>query len=344
MAPHPLISLPRLPYLKKISELAKEDPRYSAITFELLAIGRDLRDGGWAIINDLSSDAGVLPESSKFTLNTEHSKSSFNSKLKNISPETHTRVILFLTCDVSVSERHYRELYRPQIFHPAKVEILGSLYNVLPSFFYHILDPKKAIQKTVPHGPREGKLVELNNIQNSDLNILQMVIYYQKLLFRGADKSRGLPKTAEEFLHTITRLWDGMTNSEVKSAVQNPLELFVPVIADMADYFSRDLDHMDCSLQSWISNLDHNSPAVSRAHLDDVLLKAWHNGRGSLESFEKITSRIEDYQDQMIAQGVIEYGHNDNQKIKNMLRQQRKSLQEAYRLEQHVRDTLQMNV
>ncbi|KAF7944977.1 uncharacterized protein EAE97_005610 [Botrytis byssoidea] len=101
---------------------------------------------------------------------------------------------------------------------------------------------------------------------------------------------------------------------------------------------------MNWSLQSWISDHEFNLSAVSRAQRDDTLLKAWHNGRGSLESFEKITSRIEDYQDQMIAQGVIEYGHNGNQKIKNMLRQHRKSLQEAYRLEQYVRDTLQMKV
>ncbi|KAM3156589.1 hypothetical protein ABEW05_002903 [Botrytis cinerea] len=103
-----------------------------------------------------------------------------------------------------------------------------------------------------------------------------------------------------------------MTNSEIESAAQNPLELLVPVIKDMEDYFCRDMGYMNRSLQSWIPDLDHNLPTVSRARRDDALLKVWHNGRGSLESFEKITSRIEGYQEEIIAQGVIEHDHNDN--------------------------------
>ncbi|TGO34533.1 hypothetical protein BHYA_0193g00170 [Botrytis hyacinthi] len=220
-------------YLAKLSELVKEDLRYSALDYKIRSTESDSRDGRWAIINDTSSDAGVLSQSSSFTFDTEHS---------------------------------------------------------------------------------------------------------------SVDKDIGTPKKAEEFLHAITRFWDGMTDWEVESAAKNPLELLVPVIKDIKDYFSRDMEYMNWSPQSWISDLEFNLSAVSRAQRDDALLKAWHNGRGSLKSFEKITSRIEDYQDQMIAQGVIEYGHNDNQKIRNMLRQHRKSLQEAYRLEQHVRDTLQMNV
>lgn len=85
----------------------------------------------------------------------------------------------------------------------------------------------------------------------------------------------------------------------------------MPVIKDMEDYFSRDMEYMNSSLQLWISDLDHNLPTVSRARRDDALPKAWHNGRGSLESFEKITPRIEDYPEEMIAQGVIEHDHND---------------------------------
>ncbi|KAF7920443.1 hypothetical protein BELL_0187g00030 [Botrytis elliptica] len=363
MASHPLNSQAQFPYLEKVSELAKENPRYSAIGSEILTTDSHAHDGGWAIINDMSSDAGVLPESSKFTFDTEHSKSSFNSKLRNIPSLRHTRVILFLTCDISISKRNYREFYRPQIVHPATAGILGSLYKVLPSFFYHVLDPIGGYPKDRSSWAAGGKLDGVEQylkfgfeystehstpcctvycIKNATFNTV--VINYHKLLFRNVDKDRGIPKTAEEFLHAITRLWGGMTNSEVESAVENPLELLVPVIKDMEDYFSRDVEYMNWSLQSWISDLDYKLSAVSRAHQDDTLLKAWHNGRGSLESFEKITSRIEDYQDQMIAQGVIEYGHNDNQKIKNMLRQHRKSLKEAYRLEQHVRDTLQMNV
>ncbi|TEY76408.1 hypothetical protein BOTCAL_0059g00380 [Botryotinia calthae] len=227
-------------YLEKISELAKENPRYSALDYEILTTECDPRDGGWAIINDIGSDARILSQSSNFTFDTEH--------------------------------------------------------------------------------------------------------YSGDLLSRSVDKGRGAAERAEEFVHAITRLWDGMTNSEVESAVTNPLELLVPVIKDMEDYFSRDMEYMNWSLQSWISDLDHNLSTVSRARRDDALLKAWHNGCGSLESFEKITSRIEDCHEEMMAQGVIENGNNDNQKIKNMIRQHRKSLKEAYRLEQHVRGTLQMNV
>lgn len=169
MALHPLDSQARLPYLEKISELAKKDPRYisridriwfarkltlymhrySELNNKIQSTQSDSRNGGWAIINDMSSNAGVLPKSSKFRLATEHSKSSFNSKLKNIPPETHTRVILFLACDNFFSEKEYIEQYRPQIFHPATVEILGSLYKVLPSFFYHILDRKRGYPKGI---------------------------------------------------------------------------------------------------------------------------------------------------------------------------------------------------
>ncbi|TGO21265.1 hypothetical protein BPAE_0230g00150 [Botrytis paeoniae] len=323
MASHISNSRAQFSYLEKLSELAKEDLRYSALDYEIQSTGSDSRDGGWAIINDISYDAGVLSQSSSFTFDTEHSRSSFHSKLKTIPPETRTRMVFFLTCDLFGSKGNTKESYRPQILKPATVEILG-----------------RATKKIVSNGSRVGDLTELNNIHNLDLNMLLST----QIPVARVDKDRGTPKKAEEFLHAITRLWDGMTNSEVESAVQNPLELLVPVIKDMEDYFSRDIEYMNWSLQSWISNLDYHSPAVSRAQRDDALLKAWHDGRGSLESFEKITSRIEDYQDQMIAQGVIEYGHNDNQKIKNMIRQHRKSLQEAYRLEQHVRDTLQMNV
>ncbi|TGO55079.1 hypothetical protein BCON_0097g00360 [Botryotinia convoluta] len=363
MASHISNSRAQFSYLEKLSELAKEDLRYSALDYEIQSTGSDSRDGGWAIINNISSDAGVLSQSSSFTFDTEHSRSSFYSKLKTIPPETCTRVIFFLTCDLFGSKGNAKESYRPQILKPATVEILGSFYKVLPSFFYHVMNPKRSYQKDSFQWVAGGRLdgveqysklgfeyaIEYPNpcctvycIKDATFNTV--VVYYHKLLFRSVDKDRGTPKKAEEFVHAITRLWDGMTNSEVESAVQNPLEFLVPVIKDMEEYFSRDIEYMNWSLQSWISDLDHNLPAVSRAHRDDALLKAWHNGRGSLESFEKITSRIEDYQDQMIAQGVIEYGHNDNQKIKNMLRQHRKSLQEAYRLEQHVRDTLQMNV
>ncbi|KAF7900806.1 hypothetical protein EAF00_003027 [Botryotinia globosa] len=283
-------------YLEKLSGLAKEDLRYSALDYEIRSTESDSRDGGWAIINDRCSDAGVLSQSSSFTFDTEHSRSLCYSKLKTIPPETRTRVIFFLTCNIFGFNGITTQSQRPQILKPATVEILG------------------------------------------------MVIYYHKLLFHSVDKGKGTPTKAEEFLHAITRLWNGMTNSEVESAAQNPVELLVPVIKDMEDYFSRDIEYMNWSLQSWIYDPVYNFSGVSRVQRDDDLLKAWHNGRGSLESFEKITSRIEDYQDQMIAQGVIEYGHNDNQKMKNMVRQHRKSLQEAYRLEQHVRDTFQMNV
>ncbi|TGO45269.1 hypothetical protein BOTNAR_0683g00030 [Botryotinia narcissicola] len=363
MASHTLSFQTQSLYLEKLSELAKEDLRYSALDYEIRSTGSDSSDGGWAIINDTSSDVGVLSQSSSFTFDTEHSRSLFYSKLKTIPPETRTRVIFFLTCNLFGFNGNTKESHRPQILKPATVEILGSLYKVLPSFFYHVINPKRGYQKDsfqwVAGGGLDGvekyskfEFEHATEFQNpccmiyciKDATLNTVVIYYHKLLFRSVDKDKGTPKKAEEFLHVITRFWDGITNSEVESAAQNPLELLVPVIKDMEDYFSRDVEYMNWSLQSWISDLEFNLSAVSRAQRDDALLKAWHHGRGSLESFEKITSRIEDYQDQMIAQGVIEYGHNDNQKIKNMLRHHRKSLQDAYRLEQHVRDTLQMNV
>ncbi|KAF7944976.1 uncharacterized protein EAE97_005609 [Botrytis byssoidea] len=218
-------------YLEKLSELAKEDLRYSALDYEIRSTGSDSSDGGWAIINDTSSDAGVLSQSSNFTFDTEHSRSLFYSKLKTITPEIRMRVIFFLTCNLFGFNGNTKESHRPQILKPATVEILGSLYKVAGGG----LDGVEQYSKLEFEYATEFQNPCCMIYCTKDATLNTVVIYYHKLLFRSVDKDKETPKKAEEFLHAITRFWDGMTNSEVESAAQNPLELLVPVIKDMED-------------------------------------------------------------------------------------------------------------
>lgn len=133
-----------------------------------------------------------------------------------------------------------------------------------------------------------------------------VVVSHHKLLSRSMDTYRGTSTEAERFVRSISRTWDELTSSGIDSAAQNPLELLMPIMQDMEDFFSRDIDHMHRSLQSWVRGLESSSPSIFRAFEDDTLLKAWYQGRSSLESFQKINSTILGCQEEIIAQGVFE--------------------------------------
>ena len=316
-----------------------------------------------AIITDFSSDAGVPAQCVNFTYESE---SWFLDKLnETIPPETSTRVILLLMERKDLSS---------MIFNSTTVEILGSVYKVPPSFFYvfqrseanfrlsqnldefepHLrvgydYGENSGISFTATCLRNEGRKIGLLNsffceAFSQNWRIIVVAIYQCPFIRNELLWLRINPTKAESCTGPIFRIWENLTSSEIESASQNYLELLIPIIRDMGVFFLQDVEDMDCDLQSWLEGLDSNVPAQSRATGDEFLLISWHKVRGALEDFERIISSIEEYQEKMIAQGTIEHGHNDNQKIKNMIQRYRKSLHYARRLEQHVRDTLQMNV
>ncbi|KAF5874743.1 uncharacterized protein Bfra_004759sa [Botrytis fragariae] len=242
-------------YLEELSRLANWDPRYVELQ-QVINSDQISFDDGWGIISDITSDAGVPPQSSNYVFNTKNSVSLFCSKLKTITPGTRTRVILFLTCNFP----WHSPSHRSPILNPVVIDVLGSVYKVVPSFFYYLLNSERHTFRWFTAGKLDGieqhikfgfeyttsrlkPCCTVYCLKNGDCKTV--VVYYEEY------QSLIAQDDTKDIVSKISRAWDRLSSSEVESAAQNPLELLEPIIQDLEKYFSESIECMSQNLQSW---------------------------------------------------------------------------------------------
>ena len=127
--------------------------------------------------------------------------------------------------------------------------------------------------------------------------------------------------------------------TQIESANRNPVEYIIPFFELLEAHCHHITQPLRTAHQQ---SAEYNQVSQSTLEGDRLLFTAWKDARGHIEDFQSIVNRIGAYQD------VLYNGRKsdpDRSKVMDMvLRKHNRLLEKARNTEQHIRDTIQLNV
>ena len=131
----------------------------------------------------------------------------------------------------------------------------------------------------------------------------------------------------------------GFNAAQIGSANKNPVEYLTPFF----ELLEAHCHHVTQSLRiAHQHNAEYSHIPQSTLERDQLLFTAWKDARGHIEDFQSIADRIEAYQDILSLQQNEEA--HDSKRMEMVSRKQKRLLDKARNAEQHIRDTIQLNV
>jgi hypothetical protein len=127
--------------------------------------------------------------------------------------------------------------------------------------------------------------------------------------------------------------------AQIRSANENPIEYLTPFF----ELLEAHCHHVTQSLRiTHQHNTEYSHIPQSTLARDQLLFTAWKDARGHIEDFQSMICRIEAYQDILKSRS----GSNIyiSKRMDMVSRRQQRLLDKARNAEQHIRDTIQLNV
>jgi hypothetical protein len=135
-----------------------------------------------------------------------------------------------------------------------------------------------------------------------------------------------------DYLHNFDASW-------IKSANENPIEYLIPFF----ELLEAHCHHVTQSLRiAHQNNAQYSHSPQSTEERDELLFTSWKDARGHIEDFQSIVGRIEAYQD--IVSAHADTKKHNAERMERVSRTHKRLLDKARNAEQHIRDTIQLNV
>jgi hypothetical protein len=126
---------------------------------------------------------------------------------------------------------------------------------------------------------------------------------------------------------------------QIESANKNPMEYLTPFF----ELLEAHCHHVTQSLRiTHQHNAEYSQTPQSTLERDQLLFTAWKDARGHIEDFQSIICRIEAYQDNLSY--LLNTESHNSKRMEMVFRKQKRLLERARNAEQHIRDTIQLNV
>ena len=139
-----------------------------------------------------------------------------------------------------------------------------------------------------------------------------------------------------QMAHCLDHL-HGLDTVQIEAANKSPMLYLTPFFEVLEAHCHHITQPLRIAHQH---NADYDNMPRGTIERDEFLFTSWKNARGNIEDFQSIVDRIEAYQDILYSTST----RNSCEAMKMIFRRQKRLLTKARMAEQHIRDTIQLNV
>jgi hypothetical protein len=127
---------------------------------------------------------------------------------------------------------------------------------------------------------------------------------------------------------------------KIKSSNEEPIAYTVPFLHLFQAYFSHHMHQLRKTHWEWLHH-ELGGPLISQTERDNLIFESWNASRSFLEDFSSLTEQLKDYVGELSQGQTIQPSPS---LIGAALAKHHEMIAQSRTLEQHVRDTIQLNV
>jgi hypothetical protein len=143
---------------------------------------------------------------------------------------------------------------------------------------------------------------------------------------------------ADNILKHILEMFQQARMSQALPSTEAHLGLFIPLMEFIERYLLHEMTEMRLGHRKWLQKVQ-SLITSDMAKFDDLLSAKWREFRGTLEDFQEISGNFREY----VGLWLLD-GSEDNKFTISIVQRHDKLLKRGRALEQHVRDTIQVNI